>query len=437
MDLSARQQQRWLAILGELMVRDRENRPFSADELASLAPFATMKGDLQTETETQRVIRTLHDMASQGILEKFTLLSAYVRHRVKDGSDKLLQQVVRLEIDFLKTLEELVPDPDPETRLELDLRQVNQVMIDSGHGNSSPTALRQLLYGLSRDGKGLAGRKGSLSFKPRGNNRFAVLLLRDWASIRKTAEIRQLAAQCTLETITTTLPPEARGANLLVEFTLEQIVAALKGHLLLAAKLQDPLAAAERALTFLHEQRVIDLQNGLAVFRQAMTIRLNPEARSRRYARADFQPLQTHYSEKTFQIHVMNEYARLALGKISGAWQYVASYFNDDKEQFIKRFFPGREKLLERATSNQSYARIVDDLKNPAQERIVTADADRNMLILARGPARPGWSPTGSLTCSGSSVSIRGRSWSSASTAAPSTLFAGGCTISSATIWPG
>jgi ATP-dependent DNA helicase RecQ len=385
MDLSARQQQRWLAILGELMVRDRENRPFSADELASLAPFATMQGDLQSETETQRVIRTLHDMAGQGILEKFTLLSAYVRYRVKDGSDKLLQQVVRLEIDFLKTLEELVPDPDPETRLELDLRQVNQVMIDAGHGNSSPTALRQLLYGLSRDGKGLAGRKGSLSFKPRGNNRFTVLLLRDWASIRKTAEIRQLAAQCTLETITTTLPPETRGANLLVEFTLEQVVAALKGHLLLAAKLQDPLAAAERALTFLHEQRVIDLQNGLAVFRQAMTIRLNPEARSRRYARADFQPLQTHYSEKTFQIHVMNEYARLALGKISGAWQYVASYFNDDKEQFIKRFFPGREKLLERATSNQSYARIVDDLKNPAQERIVTADADRNMLILA-GP---------------------------------------------------
>ena len=58
----------------------------------------------------------------------------------------------------------------------------------------------------------------------------------------------------------------------------------------------------------------------------------------------------------------MNEYARLALGKISGAWQYVASYFNDDKEQFIKRFFAGREKLLERATSNQSFARIVVDL---------------------------------------------------------------------------
>jgi len=147
---------------------------------------------------------------------------------------------------------------------------------------------------------------------------------------------------------------------------------------------------------------VIDLQQGLAVFRQAMTIRLNPDARSRRYSQADFSPLKTHYSERTFQIHVMNEYARLALDRISGAWQYVASYFNDDKEQFVKRFFAGKEKFLERATSNQSYARIVDDLKNPAQEKIVCAEADRNMLILAGPePARPGSSPTGWPFCCG------------------------------------
>ncbi len=65
--------------------------------------------------------------------------------------------------------------------------------------------------------------------------------------------------------------------------------------------------------------------------------------------------------------------------------KYVASYFNDDKEHFVKRFFAGKEKFLERATSNQSFTRIVDDLKNPTQEKIVTAEADKNMLILA-GP---------------------------------------------------
>lgn len=386
LNLSRRQQQRWLAILGVLMERSRVNQPFSADELAGLAAFAPMQGDADTETETQRVIRTLHDMSNQGILEQTTLLSAYIRHKVQHSSEKLLAQIIRLENDFLRVLTELAPEAEVATPLELDLRQVNQVMLDLGHEGCTPHALKLLLYGLSRDGKGLAGARGSLAFKPRGNHRFGLLLHRDWASLVKTVELRQLVAQRSLQAIAAALPPDTKaGANLLVEFKLEQVVTALRGDLFLADKLRDPLAAAERALTSMHEQGVIDLQQGLAVFRQAMTIELQPEAKSRRYSQNDFTPLKTHYSERTFQIHVMNEYARLALTKISGAWQYVASYFNDDKDQFIRRFFAGREKLLQRATSNQSYQRIVDDLHNVNQEKIVSAGPDTNLLILA-GP---------------------------------------------------
>jgi ATP-dependent DNA helicase RecQ len=116
-----------------------------------------------------------------------------------------------------------------------------------------------------------------------------------------------------------------------------------------------------------------------------MTIRIKPEAKGRRYSGADFSPLKTHYNERNFQIHVMNEYARRALEKLSVAMNLVASYFNDDKDDFIKRFFPGKKKFLERATSEQSYLRIVDDLNNDSQERIVAAETDKNMLVLA-GP---------------------------------------------------
>ncbi|MGD9949902.1 MAG: RecQ family ATP-dependent DNA helicase [Desulfobulbus sp.] len=386
LNLSRRQQQRWLAILGALMERNRLNQAFSADELAGLSAFATMEGDSDTESETQRVIRTLHDMANQGLLEQTTLLSAYIRYKVQNSSEKQLQKVIALENDFLQLLEEIGPEVEVETYLELDLRQINQLMIDKGYGDCSPHALKLFLYGLSRDGKGLAGAKGSLSFKARGNHRFSLVLHRDWTTLRKTVELRQLAALRSLQAIATAVPAETKaGVNVLVEFSLEQIIAALRGDLLLADKLRDPLAAAERALTFMHEQRVIDLQQGLAVFRQAMTIELNPAAKNRRYSREDFFPLKTHYAERTFQIHVMNEYARLALTKISGAWQYVTSYFEDDKEQFLNRFFPGKEKIFERATSKQSYQRIVDDLHNPAQEKIVTADQEKNLLILA-GP---------------------------------------------------
>ncbi len=385
LNLSARQQKRWLAILAALMER-RPNQAFSADELAGLSAFSATEDDSVNETETQRVIRTLHDMAEQGLLVKETLLTAYLRHKVQSSAEKNLQQISGLERDFVKVLQETAPDVGLDEAVQLDLRQINQILLDQGHTYSTPHILKSILYGLSRDGKGLAGNKGSIGFKAKGNNRFSLYLKRDWPSLMKTVEVRQQAARAALQTLLGKIAPtEKANASLLVEFSLEEIVAGLKHDLLLLPLLKDPLAAAERALTAMHEDGVLELQQGLAVFRQAMTLQLNPEAKGRRYSQADFAPLKTHYTERNFQIHVMNEYARQALKKLSGAWQFVASYFNDEKEIFVKRFFPGKENFLERATSEQSYLKIVDDLGNPNQEKIVAADIEKNILVLA-GP---------------------------------------------------
>jgi ATP-dependent DNA helicase RecQ len=385
LNLSARQQERWMAILTALM----ENGPrqgFSADELAGLSSFATNEGDKDDQTESQRVLITLQDMAEQGILSKETTLTAYLRYKVANNGPRHLQRLCLLEKDFLTILEELAPDAELEIPLELDLRQLNQRLVDQGHDYSNLRVLRGLLYGLGRDGRGLAGQSGSVSLRARGNNRFTVYLHRDWQALKKTVELRQQAATITLGVIIGTIAPGTQpNGDLLVEFTLEQIVAGLRADLLLLPVLKNPLAAAERALTFMNEQGVLDLQHGLAVFHQSMTLRLHPEAKGRRYAASDFSPLKTHYSERNFQIHVMNEYARHALLKLSSAMRLVSSYFNDEKDDFVNRYFPGRKQMLERATSQQSYQRIVDDLKNDSQSAIVAAATEKNMLILA-GP---------------------------------------------------
>ena len=385
LDLSARQRARWLAILAVFM--DQKGiQGVSADELAGLPSFSQSEEDTDSLTEPQRVLRTLHDMAGQGLLSKETALTAYVRYKVRKSSEKQLQLICSLETDFLKILGETAPDADTMNPLELDLRQVNQKLLELGYEYSTPHGLKLILYGLSRDGKGLAGQKGSVSVKARGNNRFTIQLHRDWKLLKKTVQVRQQAAYVTLQVMLGTIDfSTAPNASLLVEFSLEQVVTGLRRDLLLLPLLKDPLAAAERALTFMHEQSVIDLQHGLAVFRQAMTITVNPEARGRRYSKADFSPLKTHYLERNFQIHVMNEYARQALERLSTAMNLVASYFNDEKEDFIKRFFPGKQNFLERATSEQSYSRIVADLKNSGQEEIVAAETEKNMLVLA-GP---------------------------------------------------
>lgn len=383
--LSARQRERWLAIVGALL-ETRVKDGFSTDELASLSSFTSSEEDVVYQTETQRVLTTLHDMAENGILSKETTLTAYIRYKVKNNSSLYLQRVCSLERDFLKILEELAPDSDLNTPLEIDLRQINQQIINLDYPYSTPQILNIILHGLSRDGKGLAGQKGSLSLRACGNNRLTVYLHRGWQALLKTVEIRQQASNVALKVILDSIPDETKSnKDLLVEFTLEQIIAGLKKDLFLLPQLKKPLAAAERALTFMHELSIIDLQHGLAIFRQAMTLHLNSAAKDRKYAVADFAPLNTHYDERNFQIHVMNEYAHQALDKISTAIRLVGSYFNDDKDDFIKRYFPDKKKSLSRATSEQSFQRIVDDLKNKGQSNIVSASPNKNMLILA-GP---------------------------------------------------
>ncbi|QPK64965.1 RecQ family ATP-dependent DNA helicase [Methylomonas sp. LL1] len=385
LDLSERQQKRWLAILEELFNADSDEG-FSADDLALLGEFATTEQDKLGETASQRVIRTLYDMTSQGLIQQNLLLTAFVRYKIADSSLIRLEKICPLELAMIEAMREQAPDAADDAWQTLSLRHINQHLLDNGYSLSNPEVLRLLLNSLARDGLGLAGNKGSLTLRHRGLDQYAVKLNRGWKALIGTAEKRQAIAKIALDRILANIPPDTKaGADLLVEFSAEQLMAELRQDLVAAAEVKDHLAAVERALNFLHEQKVITLQQGLAVFRQAMTIRVLPEAKSRRYGKGDYQPLSQHYGERVFQIHVMNEYARRGLEKIGQALAFVVAYFAMDKTEFVKRYFADRREVLERATSQQSFQRIVSDLQNPEQIALVAGPEDKNMLILA-GP---------------------------------------------------
>jgi len=383
--LSQRQQKRWLAILTELFNADSDEG-FSADELALLGEFSATDQDKPGETASQRVIRTLYDMTAQGLIKQNLLLTAFVRYKIADSSLLRLEKICPLERAMIEAMREQAPDAASDNWQMLSLRHVNQHLLDHGFSLSNPEVLRLLLNSLARDGLGLAGSKGSLTLRHRGLDQYAVKLNRGWPALIATAEKRQAIAKIALDRILANIPEDTKaGADLLVEFSAEQLMAALKQDMVAAAEVKDHLAAVERALNFLHEQKIITLQQGLAVFRQAMTIRVLPEAKTRRYNKGDYQPLSHHYGERVFQIHVMNEYARRGLEKIGQALTFVVAYFAMDKTEFVKRYFADRHEVLERATSQQSFQRIVSDLQNPEQIALVAGAEDRNTLILA-GP---------------------------------------------------
>ncbi len=389
LNLSQRQQQRWLAILEALFNADSDEA-FSADELAQLSEFADSEAAVELQKQqspAQQVIRTLYDMADAGLIEKNLLLTAFVRPKGAHASAQLLQQVCQLENAMLNALQEQAPDADSEDAewQALSLRHLNQTLLDDSHHSSNPEQLRKLLNSLSRDGQGLAGERGSLSLRHQGRDQYRVKLQRGWSAIKAIAAKRQAIAQIALLRIIQNIPSDTSSTgDLLVEFSAEQIITALQQDMVIAPQVKDPLAAIERALNFLHEQKVITLQQGLAVFRQAMTIQVLPEAKGRRYNKGDYQPLSQHYGERVFQVHVMNEYAQQALQKIGQALALVVAYFAQDRKSFAKRYFSGRQDIYQRATSQQSFQRIVSDLNNPEQIALVAGKA-LNQLILA-GP---------------------------------------------------
>ncbi|MEF8735539.1 MAG: hypothetical protein V5B35_02695 [Candidatus Accumulibacter necessarius] len=105
----------------------------------------------------------------------------------------------------------------------------------------------------------------------------SIRLQRDWSALAKTAQLRRTAASHLLGHLLACLPAGARGADLLAETTLGRLLAAVDADLLLKSEVRETSRLLDRALLWLHEQEVIRLNKGLAVFRPAMTIRLDAD----------------------------------------------------------------------------------------------------------------------------------------------------------------
>lgn len=211
-----------------------------------------------------------------------------------------------------------------------------------------------------------------------------VTLQRNWRALEKTARLRRTAAQHLLTHLLNCLPQGQRGTDLLAETTLGKLTAAIEADQILMAEIKEPAKLLDLALLWLHEQDVIRLNKGLAVFRPAMTIKLEQEKRG--FAKTDFVQLVLHYAEQVIQIHVMAEYAQLGLKSMTDALHLAMSYFSMDRDAFIKRWLPGRAKELAQQTTPASWRAIVESLNNPIQQRIVADDREQTNVLVLAGP---------------------------------------------------
>ena len=178
----------------------------------------------------------------------------------------------------------------------------------------------------------------------------------------------------------------SQGNTLLVTCKQGELEVALQADITLAGlDIRNWDVALSSALLYLDTNEVVHLARGKAIFRAAMRIELNPEARRRQFSKADYAELALHYKDKIVQVHVMAEYARLAVRKVQAAMGFVIDYFSLERAEFVRRYFAGRKEILEIATTEAAHRRILTSLANPDQQAIVAAPQDGNYLVLA-GP---------------------------------------------------
>ncbi len=371
---------RWTAILAALIHTDPD-RGLTADEIAELPDVRWEPTPGDRDHPSQRVLRILNTMAEVGLLKSGLQLTATLHLGGAKSSRRAFASLCALDKALLDLLAETEPDAEAGDWLELSLRLVNQRLIDRGFSQSNPTLLRKLLQGLAESGG--TGR-GLLEWSYRSRFRYRLRLRSPWGDLHDAAERRRALGQLALDRLLAAVPSGTRG-RVLVELGLEDLTDTIRRDLVLRTQIDDFVAAAEQGLMFLHELGVIQLQSGLAVFRQAMTLRLRGEAKGRRYGSRDYEALDQHFSERTFQIHVMARYARLGIEAIQGALAFVQDYFQLARDSLEQRYFSGEEATLARATDEASFLRIVESLGDPAQMALVTAPPERNLLVMA-GP---------------------------------------------------
>ena len=327
----------------------------------------------------------LYDLERLGIASNDTEITAFVHVGIERASLKRLEEAEALETNLISHMREAEPDLAKGEKSSLHLRVTSQVLRDKGLPDPLPERLWRIVRGIANDGLEDSGSGGSLSVRKRDPETVQVTLNREWELLAEIAGRRREGAKLVLAHLIGCLPPGSRGTDLLAQTTLGKLREAIESDLVIKSRVRDTAKLLDRALLWLHELDVIHLNKGMAVFRPAMTIRL--EHRERRgFSKTDFEPLALHYQGKVLQIHVMVEFAERGLAAMGDALRLAMDYFALKEDAFLARWLPGRDKEIGRETTPESWRAIVESLKNPIQQGIVGDVREQTNVLVLAGP---------------------------------------------------
>ncbi len=373
----------YMTLLQTLFNEDK-NALISADMLCEALSAIENLPDKYLDPRT--IMHELSNMANAGLLREGSVMTAFIRPKGRNSAGDLLTLFSRMEKTMADLMAELSPDSSGDKADMINLRRVAQRLKDKGFQTATTDICTTLLHIMAAD-QGESGGKSLKIAGKKGAEQQRVFVNVPWQILKERMDLRHRCAQVCIDAIIKNLEPELKAAQkeILGQFFLSDIIQAMTQDIFLSGFKGNSTRLVEKSLLFLHDTKVITLQNGLGVFRQAFTLAMEEAALPRHYTRGDYEPLSQHYEQKNVQVHVMEKYAQFGMEKIRTALDFVRDYFQHSHDKFIRQYFPGQKKIITTAMTAKAYADIIQSLGNKVQEAIVAAPENRNLLVLA-GP---------------------------------------------------
>ena len=370
-DIDATYRRQLLRIVRRLINASRDEG-ITTDELSAV-----------TGLDSGGVRKAMTTLDRLDLVANDAVLTAYVHHGVQRPSRERFTWARDMEKELIRLMQEQAPDLAADESHPLYLREAAQRLKDRGHEQALPLLVQRSLKRIAADGLEQAHGTANMRVRTLRNEVMQVTLLKDWRTVEKSAGDRHSASETVLHHLLSKLPRGERGADLLVDTTVGQLTDSLNfGQFL--DKSVDADRLLQQALLWLHDQEVIRLNQGMTVFRSAMTIRLG-EGRNR-FLRSHFEPLRIYYDQQTLQIHIMAEYAERGLQSFADELKLILDYFSLPREKFVDRWLPNKKRELTRQTTPESWRRIVDSLNNRSQQDIVADNRDTSNVLVLAGP---------------------------------------------------
>lgn len=374
LDLPPGRATQWKLVLTALF--DARDEGLQADDVAvlckELTPDEPLEGGL-------RVLSILQQMADARLVSTGQTFTAFVSHGVVDSSLRRLERWRAWEGLVLDELEERGLDDGT-----VHLRAIAE-RLTTQDAACTPNEAALLLQTWANAGQGQSRVPSAARFRHRRGDVGRLAIEVPSADLRVWLRTRQSVAGVVLRSLIDLA--DGTGKQVLVASELEHLVSAVEGDLALGPRLQSVPDAVRAAVSWLHDLRVITVQNGLAVFRSAM--RLDRSPGSPRFqgpqAREATAALQQHQLQKILRVHVIDAWARTMLDDPERAERMRSDWFELPVDHFKERWFPKQREQVERPTTPESFHAIVTALEDPSQQAIVTRDLRRNHLVLA-GP---------------------------------------------------